>query len=100
MGQLQYQTVNNWKKVRNFFIKYQDRILYGTDISTVQSDNPDSAKARIHETWMNDWKYLSSEDSLQSSFINSRFKGLHLPKKVLDKIYHTNAGKWYFNKKQ
>jgi predicted TIM-barrel fold metal-dependent hydrolase len=100
MGQLQYQTVNNWKKVRDFFIKYQDRILYGTDISTVQSDNPDSAKARIHETWMNDWKFLSSEDSLQSPFINSRFKGLHLPKEVIDKIYYTNTQKWYFSKKK
>jgi predicted TIM-barrel fold metal-dependent hydrolase len=99
MGQLQFQTVNNWKKVRDFFIKYQDRILYGTDISTVQSDNPDTAKANIHETWMNDWKFLSSEDSLQSSFINSWFKGLHLPKEVLDKIYHANAEKWYFSKK-
>ncbi len=99
MGQLQYQTVNNWKKVRDFFIKYQDRILYGTDISVNQSDNPDSAKATIHETWMNDWKFLSSEDSLQSSFINSRFKGLHLPKEVLDKIYHANTQKWYFSKR-
>jgi predicted TIM-barrel fold metal-dependent hydrolase len=100
MGQLQYQTVNNWKKVRDFFIKYQDRILYGTDISTAQSDNADTAKANIHDTWMNDWIYFATaEDSLQSAFINSRFKGLHLPKEVLDKMYHTNAEKWYFSKK-
>ncbi|MEE4285653.1 MAG: amidohydrolase family protein, partial [Mariniphaga sp.] len=32
MGQLFYQTVENRDKVRNFFINYQDRLMYGTDI--------------------------------------------------------------------
>ncbi|MDX1285466.1 MAG: amidohydrolase family protein, partial [Draconibacterium sp.] len=32
MGDLFYQTRDNREKVRDFFIKYQDRLLYGTDI--------------------------------------------------------------------
>ena len=31
-GQLQYQSIKNWQKVHDFFIKYQDRIMYGTDL--------------------------------------------------------------------
>ena len=27
----QYQSVQNWEKVHDFIIKYQDRLLYGTD---------------------------------------------------------------------
>ena len=36
MTQIQYQSNQNPKKVRDFFIKYQDRLMYGTDIA----DNP------------------------------------------------------------
>ena len=37
MSQVQYQSVRDHEKVRNFFIKYQDRLLYGTDLTL----NPD-----------------------------------------------------------
>jgi predicted TIM-barrel fold metal-dependent hydrolase len=33
MSQVQYQSVRDYDKVRNFFIKYQDRLLYGTDLT-------------------------------------------------------------------
>ena len=33
MSQVQYQSVRDREKVRNFFIKYQDRLLYGTDLT-------------------------------------------------------------------
>ena len=30
---LQYQSLTDRERVRNFLIKYQDRILYGSDMS-------------------------------------------------------------------
>ena len=36
MTQIQYQSNQDREKVRDFFIKYQDRLMYGTDIA----DNP------------------------------------------------------------
>ena len=33
MGQVQYQSNHDRGKVRRFFIRYQDRLLYGTDLS-------------------------------------------------------------------
>ncbi len=100
MGQLQYQSIQNWQKVHDFFIKYKDRIMYGTDLAEVSSDNADSVKKRAHDLWMRDWKYFTTGDSLQSPMVNEKFKGLNLPKTVIDKIYYKNAEKWYFNKKQ
>lgn len=98
-GQIQYQTLTNWQKVHDFFIKYQDRIMYGTDLGQEAPDNGDSVKAKAHTIWLRDWEYLTTGDSLQSPFVNQKFKGLQLPKEVIDKIYYKNAEKWYFNKK-
>ncbi len=99
-GQLQYQSIQNWQKVHDFFIKYQDRIMYGTDLEDNKSLNPEELKKHAHELWMRDWRYLTSSDSLQSPFVNKKFKGLQLPKTVIDKIYYSNPEKWYFNKKK
>ncbi len=100
MGQLQYQSLDNWEKVHDFFIKYQDRIMYGTDLEQSHTDNPDSVRKNAHETWTRDWRYFTTGDSLQSTLVNKKFKGLDLPKEVIDKIYFTNANKWYFEEKQ
>ena len=100
MGQLQYQSIQNWKKVHDFFIKYQDRIMYGTDLSQEIPDNGDSVKKKAHDVWLSDWKYFTSGDSLQSAFVNQKFKGLQLPEAVIDKIYYKNAEKWYFSNRK
>jgi predicted TIM-barrel fold metal-dependent hydrolase len=95
-GQVQYQSIQNWQKVRDFFIKYQDRIMYGTDVEDNSSLDPEKLNKHAHELWLRDWRYLTSGDSLQSPFVNKKFKGLQLPKKVIDKIYYDNPMKWYF----
>ncbi len=94
MGQLYYQTVENHEKVRDFFIRYQDRLLYGTDI-TDQGGDRASFENRLHQTWLNDWKYFVADDEMTSNLIDGRFQGLKLPKEVIDKIYAENARKWY-----
>ncbi len=99
MGQLQFQSITNWQKVHDFFIKYQDRIMYGTDLLEVRSDNADSTRNKAHNLWLNDWIYLTSGDSLQSPFVEKKFKGLRLPKEVVDKIYYKNAEKLFFGRK-
>jgi predicted TIM-barrel fold metal-dependent hydrolase len=99
-GQLQYQSIQNWQKVHDFFIKYQDRIMYGTDVEDNTTLNPEDLKKHAHELWLRDWRYLTSGDSLQSPFVNKKFKGLQLPKTVVDKIYYHNPMNWYFSKKK
>jgi predicted TIM-barrel fold metal-dependent hydrolase len=92
---LQYQSARDRERVRNFCIKYQDRLLYGTDVSYSGSSNPDGFKKQMHETWLDDWKYFTSKDEMTSNKFRDKFTGLRLPKEVVDKIYSQNAVKWY-----
>jgi predicted TIM-barrel fold metal-dependent hydrolase len=48
IGQLQYQSIQNWQKVHDFFIKYQDRIMYGTDLQADESQTPDEVRKHAH----------------------------------------------------
>jgi predicted TIM-barrel fold metal-dependent hydrolase len=99
LGQIQFQSLTDWQKVHDFFIKYQDRIMYGTDLSAMENDNADSVRQHVHEIWTRDWKYFTTADSLKSPQVNKTYKGLQLPRVVIDKIYFKNAQKWYFAKK-
>ncbi len=53
-GHLQVQSRKDREKIRNFFIKYQDRILYGTDMGDYEgwSGSPSEIKAATHNEWM------------------------------------------------
>ena len=92
---LQYQSAKDRERVRDFCIKYQDRLLYGTDVGESGTSNPEGFKNRMHETWMDDWKYFTSEEEMTSDKFRGTFKGLRLPKNVVDKIFRENAIKWY-----
>jgi hypothetical protein len=92
---LQYQSMKDRKKVRDFCIKYQDRLLYGTDLSDERSDNPEMLSKEIHETWIEDWKYFTTNEKMTCRSFRGEFEGLQLPKEVVRKIYSENAIKWY-----
>lgn len=94
MGQLFYQTVDDREKVRNFFIIYQDRLMYGTDIID-RGQEKEAFQNRMHQTWLSDWEYLVTGNKMTSNLINGEFRGLKLPKEVVDKIYAGNVKKWY-----
>ncbi len=93
IGEIQYQTINNRSKVRNFFVKYQDRIMYATD--TFQEPDMDQHifKQDVHNKWISDWQFFTTDDTMTVSDLDDSFEGLKLPKKVIDKIYKTNAEK-------
>ncbi|HLT08243.1 MAG TPA: amidohydrolase family protein [Cyclobacteriaceae bacterium] len=95
ISHLQYQSLTNWAKVRDFMIHYQDRIMYGTDLHITREHKADQVKVNAHQTWLRDWQYLVTEDSMQNNLVNGRFKGLALPREVVDKIYFHNANQWY-----
>lgn len=91
MNQLQYQTKVDREKVEKFFMKYQDRILYGTDITYDPGGDKEAFKREIHRTWLNDWKYLATDSTMNVSDFEGNFKGLKLPVNVIDKVYRLNA---------
>ncbi|MCM4168091.1 hypothetical protein KCTC52924_03644 [Arenibacter antarcticus] len=95
ISQLQYQTMTNRQKVRDFMIKYQDRLIYGTDLSVEPSSDPGALKKQMHATWRNDWGFFVSDGDLTVPDFEGTFKGLKLPKQVIEKIYFSNANKWF-----
>jgi len=88
---LEFQAANNPAKVRQFLLRYQDRILYGSDDSYGPGDSDARALAEVHTAWVQDWRFLATSDRLRSSDFAPPFRGLHLPRAVLDKIYRGNA---------
>ena len=86
------------EKVRDFFIRYQDRVLYGTDFgfSTPEEGEEGQGACDYLENRMDmHWQYFSGGDSLNfdSPMISYQVhtKGLELPDAVLQKFYRDNA---------
>ncbi len=95
MGYLQYHAATDWENTRNFCIKYSDRILYATDNVQESDGDPETFKAETHKRWMDEWKFLATDSTMHSKDIDIPFKGLVLPRNVIDKIYRENAEKLF-----
>jgi predicted TIM-barrel fold metal-dependent hydrolase len=92
---LKLQASKDPEKVRQFFIAFQDRILYATDL-TRSLDQSDAAFAdEAHAVWWDDWRFLSSNEELRSTEFDGAFHGLALPREVIDKIYRDNARRMF-----
>ena len=87
--------VQDREKVREFIIKYQDRLLYATDLVLSDKDNFEERKAWLEKEWRSDWIYFATDDPMNSPYVNGSFRGLALDNDVLRKIYYTNAIQWY-----
>lgn len=95
---IQKQAQSDWSKVRDFFIRYQDRILYGTDQGDEGSSDPLQLKKDLHNTWLKDWEFFTTDHMMTSRDLDGEFKGLHLPRNVVEKIYNQNAARWLYQR--
>ncbi|MBS0000102.1 MAG: amidohydrolase family protein [Cyclobacteriaceae bacterium] len=93
ISHLQYQSQKDRKKIRDFFVRYQDRILYGADFQQLSDTNPLELKKYMNERWRMDWKYFSTDEIFTVPELDQPVQGLGLPKSVVDKIYRINAEK-------
>jgi hypothetical protein len=88
----QYYNLVNYDNLRNLFIEYADRILFGTDISKLGEKDVAGMTERYAKSFM----ILESNDMVKGSFFGDKdTRGLNLPKDVLEKIYYRNAIKVY-----
>src|SRR5450631_1020320 len=97
MGQVQFQSNRNRRKVRRFFIRYQDRLLYGTDLTQEEGGDPAELRREAHATWLRDWRYLNTGQRFRVPELDAPVRGLSLPKSVVRKIYSGNAERWFGN---
>jgi predicted TIM-barrel fold metal-dependent hydrolase len=97
---LQYQSVQDKDRVRNFLVKYQDRIMYGSDTTIdAQNNEEKGTKDILHKKWKNDWGYFATDglifEKMKVEGEDKPVTGLKLPKKVVDKIYRKNAERFF-----
>jgi hypothetical protein len=52
-------------------------------------------KKHAHDVRFTHWKFFTTDEKMKSSSVDGEFKGLKLPKEVIDKIYFENAKKWF-----
>jgi predicted TIM-barrel fold metal-dependent hydrolase len=91
-GRVHYLMLQPRDKVRSFLIKYQDRILYGTDLVFMTTDKTEVTLAKWADTYERDWKYFAGKQTVQ--YKEHNIQGLGLPKAVLRKLYRENALRW------
>lgn len=102
MSHLQYQSSNDRERVRNFLIRYQDRIMYGTDMSVDEkSTNYPAVCEGMKKTWINHWYYLATDSVMTFKDLpDKKIKGLQLPREVIDKLFFKNAEVYFGNQPQ
>lgn len=91
IGQLQHQSQQDRAKVRAFMIKYQDRLLYGSDIAQPPEQSGDALMKELEPVWRMHWRYFVTDESFKVADLDRPVRGLALPREVVDKLYHRNA---------
>ena len=79
-------------KVRAFLLKYQDRVLYGTDLRFESASHDEAASHAWESKYAADWRYFATPDTFD--YKGHPVEGLNLPRSVLKKLYHDNAVRW------
>ncbi len=97
MTNLQYQSHRERDKVRDFFIRYQDRILYGSDLTFDPDTDPVEFRQEAHATWMSAWIYMATREISHIDDIDADVMGLQLPRSAMDKIFWSNARRTFFS---
>jgi predicted TIM-barrel fold metal-dependent hydrolase len=90
-ARVEYLALQPRDKVRAFLIKYQDRVLYGTDLEYDRKGRSGDLK-EWESTYLRDWKFFATEEMVE--FNGRKFQGLQLPDSVLHKLYRENALHW------
>ncbi|MCK4919822.1 MAG: amidohydrolase family protein [Bacteroidales bacterium] len=94
-GRINHFKVQDRNKVRDFIIKYQDRLLYGTDIK-LRSPSLNGSSALdlqriIDRVYLSDWEYFTTDAIMTQNDKVKEYQGLDLPLEVLKKIYYDNV---------
>jgi predicted TIM-barrel fold metal-dependent hydrolase len=77
------------EKVRAFFVRYADRIMWGTDFG-----EGSTSRAGLESAFDQHWRYYGSADTVTLGSANGwhrTVQGLGLPRDVLERFAHGNA---------
>jgi predicted TIM-barrel fold metal-dependent hydrolase len=91
-ARMEYLMLMPPEKVSAFLIKYQDRVLYGTDLDLHADANLPDALTEWQSRYARDWKFLATGETLTVK--GKQVRGLNLPQPVLQKVFRSNAMHW------
>ena len=91
IGQIQEQGQRDREKVRRFFVRYQDRLLYGTDEAQEPTESGADMARATEKAWREQWRYFASDQTFKVDDLDKPVQGLALPRGVIDKLYRLNA---------
>ena len=91
-ARMEYLMIQPRDKVRDFLIKYQDRVVYGTDLEFLNDESTADALKEWQQTYARDWKFFATDKMLP--YRGRQIRGLKLPEPVLHHIFHDNAVRW------
>ena len=91
-ARMEYLMLAPHEKARAFLIKYQDRVLYGTDLDLLPDANVAQDLKDWQSTYARDWNFLATDQTLD--YHGQQIRGLNLPPAVLRKIFRANAQHW------
>ncbi|MDR2894408.1 MAG: amidohydrolase [Alistipes sp.] len=83
-----YMNLSNRENVRDFYIEFADRILFGSDAGRIAERQIESNADRYARAFA----YLETDMMMPG---RTPVQGLDLPREVLEKIYYKNALKLY-----
>ncbi|MEO6246537.1 MAG: amidohydrolase family protein [Opitutaceae bacterium] len=89
------------EKVRELFLRFPDRIMYGVDASWIphRRDTPPTETQRQAHATSLEVRYRADFDyyagSGEVTYSGRKTEALHLPRAVLEKFYHANAERIY-----
>ena len=98
--QLQFQSIENHRKVKEFIEHYQDRIIYGSDQIDDGSMDVDGIQNTIRTKWRNEFRFFADSDIQTAWNVDKPFKGMGLDEKILKKIFRNNALNYYYRLKE
>jgi Amidohydrolase len=91
-ARMEYLMLAPTDKVSDFLTKYQDRVLYGTDLDLTATADLDEVVKDWQSTYIRDWKFLATDETIEVE--GKKVQGLKLPRSILEKLYRTNSLKW------
>jgi len=96
-ARIEHLQVQDQEKLRNFLIRFQDRILYATDIDldTANQAAREKKLRKAQDIYISDLIYFATDWEMKVSDGETAICGLNLPSGVLEKLFYTNALNWY-----
>ncbi len=90
-ARIRYLAAGDHELVRDFLLKYQDRIIYGTDYG-FRGGDPNAAAQRMNAIHEQDIAFFNGDAPME--YNGKPTRGLTLPEPVLRKIFRENALRW------